>query len=127
MVVTTPRNAMMNNGEDGHDKETMNDVNHHSHAMVIDGGSNCSIAGTNIQLLSYAHPKRLVNISGIGGATMNNIRIGSFATVTFTKDGERILLIFHEYAHLTEGHTDRSIQSILHIRDGGSIVSDTPT
>ena len=57
---------------------------------------------------------------------MNNMRIGSFETVTHTQDGERVLLIFHEYAHLTGGHADRSIHSAIHLRDSGSIVNDPP-
>ena len=93
---------------------------------MIDGGSNCSIANDDMRLLSYVHPERAVSISGIGGSIMNNLRIGSFATVTHTEDGERVLLIFHEYAHLTEGQGGRSIHSAIHLRDGGSIVNDTP-
>ena len=95
--------------------------------VMIDGGSNCSIAGEDMRLvISYARPKRAVNISGIGGSTMNNMRVGSFATVTHTENGERVLLMFHEYAHLAGGHAGRSIHSAIHLRDGGSIVNDTP-
>ena len=56
----------------------------------------------------------------------HNMRIGSFATVTHTEDGERVLLMFHAYAHLAGGHAGRSILSAIHLRDGGSIVNDTP-
>ena len=84
MAVIIPSDATMDNEE----------KYLHSPAM-IDGGSNCSIAGEDMRLLLYARPERAVNISGIGGSTINNTRIGSFATVTHTEDGERVLLMFH--------------------------------
>ena len=77
MAVIIPTDATMDNEE-----KCLN-----SPAM-IDGGSNCSIAGKDTRLISYARPERAVNISGIGGSSMNNMRIGSFATVTHTEDGE---------------------------------------
>ena len=137
MAVTIPRDTMMDNGEGmdvnanvdsnpdkmNHQQSNGVDLNY----AMIDGGSNCSIANENMQLLDYEYPERLVNISGIVRAAMNNMRIGSFTTVTSTQDGEQILLIFHEYAHLAEDHVVRSIHSALHIQDGGSIVNDTTT
>ena len=136
MAVTIPR--MNDNGED---MNVNTDVCSNSNKMngqqsngvslnytTIDGGSNCgNTANVNMRLLDYEYPERLVNISGMWGAAKNKMRIGPFATVTSIQDGERILLIFHEYAHLTEDHVGRSIHSALHIRDGGSIVNDTTT
>lgn len=95
---------------------------------LIDGGANVGLAHPNqLRCINYAYPFRSVNVNGVNGADeLEGLRVGTFAGVSRYKDGEEVLLIFHEYGELpatSQGHT---IHSKIQIEHDGHRIMDRP-
>jgi len=65
----------------------------------VDGGNNRGVLGSGMRLLSYATPRRRVDLFGFQGRVVNNILIGSFGSIIRLSTDEEVLAIFSEYAH----------------------------
>lgn len=95
---------------------------------LIDGGANVGLAHPNqLRRIDYAYPPRSVDINGVDGTgTLEGLRVGSFAGVSRYKNGDEVLLIFHEYGELPRASPSSTIHSKIQIEHGGHRVMDRP-
>ena len=89
---------------------------------IIDRGANGGVAGRDLRLISYAEPGRTVSTNGIDGHRIGDLPLGTFGAVCHTRKG-KVILIFHQYAHLPDGDT---IHSPIQLEDNGIVVDDRP-
>jgi hypothetical protein len=94
-------------------------VRSHSGSLV-DGGCNGGLAGDDVIVLDTTY--NTADITGIGGAKLENIPIGTVAGLINTTQGPAIA-IFHQYAIYGKGKT---IYSVNQCRSFGLDVNDTP-
>ena len=91
------------------------------HAL-LDWGANGGMRGSDMGLIAWSDPPRYVNVTGLKGHQVTNLRIGTFGGVISTNHGPAIL-ICHEYADQRGGDT---IHSPLQAEDNGVVVDSKP-
>jgi len=89
------------NGNEGGEEENMTEMS------TVDGGNNRGVSGPGMRFLNHVSPERRVNLFGFQGRVVNDMLIGSFASVIGLNTGEEVFC-FWQYSRsmpMTQGTT----------------------
>jgi len=90
---------------------------------LVDSGCNVGVSGPGLSFIGYSEPAQYVNVTGIGGSTVN-ARLGSFRSLVSLDSGENAILIFNGYAHHPESPS--ATHSVAQMESNGSIIQGRP-
>ena len=84
-----------------------------SRGTLINGGVNGGLLGDHVQILEHV-PNRFVNVSGVAGNKLTNLKLAQAAALVKTMEDGPIIVIMSQYANYGIGQTVHSKGQMEH-------------